>query len=117
MAYDFAVVQVIDAKRPKELPPSIQAAYSPTFGIKPGDEVTFQVRSFRTKRGGETWHFGDGTKPVHVTSDGNAKQLAKDGFAITSHRFEKPGQHLVRVEHTADNGMKATAHLAVVVEP
>src|SRR5690606_10978523 len=47
-AYDFAVVQVVDPKRPNELPPSIQAAYSPTFGIKPGDEVTFQVRSFRT---------------------------------------------------------------------
>ncbi len=115
-AYDFAVVQVIDPKRPQELPPSIQAAYSPTFGIKPGDEVTFQTRSFRTKRGGETWHFGDG-KPVAVKSDGNAKQLAKDGFAVTKQRFEKPGQHLVRVEHTADNGMKATAHLVVVVEP
>lgn len=116
-AYDFAVVQVIDAKRPSELPPSIQAAYSPTFGIKPGDEVTFQVRSFRTQHGGERWHFGDGTSPVDVKSDGNAQQLSKDGFAITTHRFDKPGQHLVRVEHTAENGMQATAHLVVFVEP
>jgi murein DD-endopeptidase MepM/ murein hydrolase activator NlpD len=115
-AYDFAVVQVIDSSKPAELPPSIQATYSPTLGIKPGDEVSFQVRSFRTTHGGETWHFGDGSEPVSVKSDGNAKQLAKDGFAMTKHRFEKPGQHIVRVEHTAENGHTATAHLVVVVE-
>ena len=30
-------------------------------GIKPGDPVTFKVRTFRTTDGQETWDFGDGT--------------------------------------------------------
>ena len=108
-AYDFAVVQVIDPRQPEELPPSIQAAYSPTLGIKPGDEVTFHVRSFRTSAASETWHFGDGSEPVKVKSDGNASQLAKDGFAVTKHRFANPGTYLVRVRRTNRQGFTATA--------
>src|SRR5262249_38861517 len=34
--YDFAVVNVIDREHPDQLPPSIHAVYSPTFGIKAG---------------------------------------------------------------------------------
>ena len=45
--YDFAVVQVMDRDHPKLVLPSIHAAYWPTLGLKPGDEVTFKVRTFR----------------------------------------------------------------------
>lgn len=113
--YDFAVVQVLDRNRPKVLPPTIHATYWPTFGIRPGDPVTFKVRTFRTREGEERWDFGDGHPPVTVRSDGNAVPLAPDGYAETVHRFEKPGLHVVRVERANAEGMKAVAHLAVRV--
>src|SRR5262249_20329430 len=55
--YDFAVVQVLDKDNPDKLPPTIHAAYAPSFGIKPGDPVTFKVRTFRTTEGHELWDF------------------------------------------------------------
>ncbi len=116
--YDFAIVQVIDRKEPIQQPPTIHAAYWPTFGVKPSDEVTFKVRSFRIKGddGEETWDFGDGTPPVTVKSDGNAVALAPDGYAITTHRFEDPGHYLVSVRRTNLRGETATARLQVRVE-
>ena len=42
----------------ESLPPSIQAAYAPTFGIRAGDPVTFKTRTFRTTHGSEIWDFG-----------------------------------------------------------
>jgi hypothetical protein len=112
--YDFAVVQVIDRSRMDRLPPTIHANYAPTFGIRPGDPVTFKVRTFRDV-GGETWDFGDGTSPVTVKSDGNAVMHAAAGYAETIHRFEKKGQYLVRVEHVRADGVKAVARLHVRV--
>jgi murein DD-endopeptidase MepM/ murein hydrolase activator NlpD len=112
--YDFAVVQVLDREHPDRLPPSIHAAYAPTLGIKPGDEITFKVRSFRTAEGGETWDFGDGSPPVKVKSDGNAVKLAKDGYAVTTHRYEKAGHYLVRVQHAGKHGI-AVARLHIRV--
>jgi murein DD-endopeptidase MepM/ murein hydrolase activator NlpD len=113
--YDFAIVQVVNRDRPKELPPSIHATYAPTFGIKPGEPVTFLVRTFRTTDGKETWDFGDGSPKVDVMSDGNVVPLAKDGYARTVHRFERPGHYLVRVERTNRRGETAVAHLHVRV--
>ena len=113
--YDFAVVQVFDRRDPQRLA-TIHAAYAPTFDIRPGDPVTFKVRTFRT-RGGEIWDFGDGSPRVPVTSDGNAEVHAEDGYAATVHRFAKPRDYVVRVEHTDENGIQATAHLHVKVEP
>lgn len=113
--YDFAVVNVCDKNQPDKLPPSIHAAYAPTFGIKPGDPVTFVVRTFRTTDGKEVWDFGDGTKKVEVQSDGNVVPLAKDGYARTVHRFEKAGHYVVRVERTNRHGYPAIAHLQVRV--
>jgi murein DD-endopeptidase MepM/ murein hydrolase activator NlpD len=113
--YDFAVVQVIDRQAPKTLPPTINANYSPTFGLRPGDPVTFKVRSFRTGAGGELWDFGDGTPPVSVRSDGNRHVHAPDGYAEVVHAFARPGHYLVRVSHTDANGLSAAAHLQVRV--
>jgi murein DD-endopeptidase MepM/ murein hydrolase activator NlpD len=117
VAYDFAVVQVLDKAHPDLLTPSIQAAYAPSLGIKAGEPVAFKVRSFRTTHGEETWNFGDGTAPVTVKSDGCVKTLAKDGFAVTEHRFAKPGDYIVRVERANERGEKAVGHLWLTVGP
>ncbi len=117
VAYDFAVVQVLDKGHPDQLIPSIQASYSPSLDVKAGEPVTFKVRTFRTTHGEESWNFGDGTAPVTVKSDGCVKALAKDGFAITEHRFAKPGDYIVRVERANQRGEKAIAHLWVQVGP
>jgi len=117
--YDFAVVQIIDRDNPTEGPPAIHAVYYPTFDIKAGDEITFKVRTFRigAEEGHETWDFGDGTPIVTVSSDGNAQKLAKDGYAVTTHRYTKPGHYLVRVQRTNDRGETATGRLHVRVGP
>lgn len=114
--YDFATVVVIDEAFPERLPPTIHAAFSPTLNIRPGQAVTFKVRSFRTTVGEETWDFGDGTAKATVRSDGNVKALAKDGYASTEHRFAKGGDYLVRVERSNEHGLKAIGHLHVRVE-
>jgi hypothetical protein len=113
--YDFAVVQVFDGTAPDKLPPTINANYYPTFGLKPGDPVTFQVRTFATRTGREVWDFGDGSAPVETQSDGNVDPHAKDGYARTVHRYAKAGHYLVRVERTGHNGARAVAHVHVRV--
>ncbi|SIO22824.1 PKD domain-containing protein [Singulisphaera sp. GP187] len=114
--YDFAIVQVLDRSNPDQLPPTIHASFMPTTGIKPGEPVTFKVRTFRTTDGEETWDFGDGTPAVTSHSDGTVKPLAKDGYAILTHPFAKPGHYLVRVERANRQGAKAVARLHVVVD-
>lgn len=116
VAYDFAIVQVIDSANLDKLPPAIHPTYAPTMGIKSGAPVTFKVRSFRTTHGSESWDFGDGSAAVTVKSDGNVKQLAKDGYAVTTHRFARPGTYIVTVERENEFGHKAIGHLAVEVE-
>jgi murein DD-endopeptidase MepM/ murein hydrolase activator NlpD len=113
--YDFAVVNVLAKGQAEKLPPSIHAVYYPTFGIKPGDPVTFMVRTFRTTDGTETWDFGDGSARVEVQSDGNVVPLAKDGYARTVHRFQKAGHYVVRVERSNRHGYTAVGHLHVRV--
>jgi murein DD-endopeptidase MepM/ murein hydrolase activator NlpD len=113
--YDFAIVNIVNREHPEQLPPSIHAAYAPTENIEPGQAVKFLVRTFRTTDGEETWDFGDGTPPVVVHSDGNVVQLAKDGYAQTIHRFERPGLYLVRVQRSDRRGFTATARLKVLV--
>ena len=115
VAYDFAVVQVLDKDHPDLIPPSIHAAYAPSLNVKAGQTLTFKVRTFRTTHGQETWDFGDGSAPVTVKSDGCVKPLAKDGFAVTEHRFAKPGNYIVRVERSNERGEKTMAHLWVEV--
>jgi hypothetical protein len=114
--YDFAFVDVVDREHSDQLPPSIHPAYAPTMGLKPGQPIKFLVRTFGTTDGEETWDFGDGTPKVTVHSDGNAVQHAKDGYAITTHSFAKPGLYLVHVERTNRHGLTAVGRLKVRVE-
>jgi len=113
--YDFAVVQIIDRNHPDQVPPAIHAVYYPTFGIKPGDEVTFKVRSFRIKEGSEVWDFGDGTPEVTVQSDGNAQVHNPQGYAVTKHRYGKAGHYIATVERTNERGHRAVTHLHIRV--
>lgn len=115
-AYDFPHVEIVQADRLDDLPPTIHAAFAPTMGLHAGDPVAFKVRTFRTTDGEETWDFGDGSRPVSVRSDGNVNMHAPDGYAVTTHRYERPGDYLVRVERTNRRGWKATARLHVHVE-
>jgi len=115
VAYDFATVQVHDSQHPAITPPAIHANYHPTLGIKPGDTVTFKVRSFGAIQPEETWDFGDGTPAVKVHSDRNANTHDPNGYAVTTHRFAKQGSYLVRVERTSP-GYPAIGHLHVVVD-
>ena len=112
--YDFETVDVLDPLHPNQTPPSIQAAYWPTTGIAPGAAVTFKVRTFGTTDGEEIWSFGDGAT-ARTKSDGNVVPLAKDGFAVTTHIFQKPGDYIVRVERINRLGQEAIAHLLVRV--
>jgi hypothetical protein len=113
-AYDFETVNVLDPEHPDQVPPSIQAAYWPTLGLAPGKPVTFKVRTFGTTDGQESWSFGDGATAT-TKSDGNVVPLAKNGFAVTTHAFTKPGDYIVRVERANHLGQKAVAHLWVRV--
>ncbi len=117
VAYDFAIVQVLDPASSDPIPPGIHAAYAPTENLHPGDPITFKVRTFDTTDGSETWDFGDGSPTVEVHSDGNVKELALDGYAVTTHGFARPGDYLPRVERTDRHGRKATARLHVRIEP
>ena len=113
--YDFAIVQVIDRNQKDMFPPTIHASYAPSFNIRAGDPVTFKVRTFRAAIGNETWDFGDGSEPVKTRSDGNARPHDPNGYAVTTHRFTRGGQYIVRVVGIGNQGMKATAHLLVRV--
>jgi len=95
---------------------SIHAAFSPTQGIKAGDPVTFKVRTFGATDGREKWNFGDGSPVVYSRSDGNVKKLDPNGYAIRTHRFQRPGHYLVHVARTNGLGIRAEARLHVVVE-
>jgi hypothetical protein len=117
VAYDIATVQVLAKKQTSNFPPTIHAAYAPTFGIHAGAPVTFKVRTFRTTFGSEHWDFGDGSPKLEVQSDGNAKPLSKDGYAVTQHRYAKPGNYIARVERTNDSGEIAVARLVIDVAP
>jgi hypothetical protein len=115
--YDFCRVLVVDPKQPDRLPPAIHVVYYPTTGLKAGDEVTFKVRSFSidANDGVESWDFGDGSPKGETQSDGNETKLAKDGYAIISHRYTEPGHYIVTVSRSDRHGHTAIGHVHVRV--
>jgi hypothetical protein len=116
-SYDFAIVQVVDRQTPEPVAPSIHPTYVPSQGLRPGDLVTFKVRTFNTTHGKETWDFGDGSPPAETQSDGNIADRNPVGYTITGHRYSKPGDYLVRVERADSRGYKAIGRLWVQVLP
>jgi murein DD-endopeptidase MepM/ murein hydrolase activator NlpD len=115
VAYDFAVVDVIERGRTNKPSPAMHAAYFPSLNIRPGDPVTFVVRTAATTPTGETWDFGDGSPPVKVQSDASIGSHGA-GYATRVHSFAKPGQYLVRAEHITEAGAVITMRLHVSVE-
>jgi murein DD-endopeptidase MepM/ murein hydrolase activator NlpD len=115
--YDFTVVQVYDRDNPGHTIPAMQPAYHPSLDISPGDPVTFLVRTFNTEIGSEVWDFGDDTPLISVISETPDRQNYTEGkFATTVHAFAEPGDYIVKVERSDEAGIKATAHLHVVVK-
>ncbi|HTU01496.1 MAG TPA: PKD domain-containing protein [Candidatus Sulfotelmatobacter sp.] len=116
--YDFAIVLVNERPSPsgpERLPPTIHPAYFPTIDLKPGEPITFLVRSFRTTYGQETWDFGDRSATVKVKSDGNVEEHAKDGYQRTVHSYKKAGTYIVTVDRTNARGERAVGRLKVVI--
>lgn len=114
--YDFTIVQVYDRENPDQTIPAMQPAYHPSLNIKPGDPVTFLVRTFNTDFGNEVWDFGDGSPQVTVKSEFVEKNNSSKGkFAETVHSFSKSGNYIVNVERTDEDGIIAISHLHVVV--
>ncbi len=116
VGYDFAVVQVHAPGKDAPLAPAIHPSFTPTFDVRPGQPVTFLVRSFGTAQPGETWDFGDGSGPLDVRSDGNADAHNPDGYARCTHAYAAPGDYIATVTHTNEHGYAATGKLWVRVE-
>jgi PKD repeat protein len=116
---DFAVVQVFDPEKPVPVPPALHVASWPTMGLRAGQEVTFKARTFgvRPDEGSEAWDFGDGSEPAQTRSDGNKDHHAKEGYAVATHRYAKPGRYIVTVRRTDDRGLTATGRIWIAVEP
>jgi murein DD-endopeptidase MepM/ murein hydrolase activator NlpD len=113
--YDFTVVQVYDRKHPERTIPVMQPAYHPTLNIKPGDSVTFLVRTFNTDSDNEIWDFGDGSPKVIVKSYVDPVNNTTGKFAETVHSFATPGHYIVSVERSNDSGIKAISRLHIEV--
>jgi|GEM_PF-375685 len=113
--YDFAVVVVAQRDRPEQVAPALHVAYWPSLGVRAGDTLTFKARMFGATQGEETWDFGDGTPPAVTRSSRSAEPHAKDGYAVIAHRYERPGDYLVRVERKNDLGWPAIGRVHVPV--
>ena len=53
----------------------------------------------------------EGTRPIRRQN----KQHDPNDYAVTTHRYKKPGHYLVTVQRVNDRGQPATAHLHVRV--
>ena len=116
--YDFSIVLVNEKPSPsgpERVPPTIHPAYFPTMDVKPGEPITFFVRSFATTDGEETWDFGDGSAKIKMKSDGNVEEHAKNGYQRTVHSYQKAGTYIVTVDRTNARGERAVGHLKVVI--
>jgi murein DD-endopeptidase MepM/ murein hydrolase activator NlpD len=114
--YDFATVIVFEeGSNGQNRPPRIHSTFYPTTNISPGEKVFFQVRARNTTDGYDVWNFDDGSDPVTVKSNIETDNHADVGYSITSHRFEEPGDYLVKVRRENAAGT-ATNHLHVSVQ-
>jgi murein DD-endopeptidase MepM/ murein hydrolase activator NlpD len=117
VAYDFVRVLVVDPAEADVFPPNVHAAYWPTEGLKAGDPVTILVRTFRTPPGTETIDFGDGSESAKVRSGSDTGNLDPNGYASVVHRYEQPGDYLVRIDRENEQGWPVFTHLHIRVMP
>lgn len=116
-AYDFVRVLVVDPTPTERFPPNVHAAFWPTQGLRAGEPVTLKVRSFRTTEGREKINFGDGSPTVHVQSKSDAGNLDPNGYATIIHRYQEPGDYLVRIDRENESGWPAFTYLHIAVLP
>jgi murein DD-endopeptidase MepM/ murein hydrolase activator NlpD len=115
-AYDFAYVMVLDPDNLKHYTPNMNINHHPARDISVGDRITFMARAFRMAGGRERWDFGDGSPIVYTESPADAKPLDPDGYARIEHAYQAPGDYIVTVSRTHDNGQTATAKAWVHVD-
>jgi murein DD-endopeptidase MepM/ murein hydrolase activator NlpD len=114
--YDFMYIQVYDKDDPEKPVPAIHPVFYPSLNIRPGDLVTFLVRTFGSSAGEEVWDFGDGSDKVIVNSGVVQRESQNEGeYARTVHSFSRAGNYVVRVERTNEFGLTAVGHLHVFV--
>ena len=111
----IAIVVVIDRAHPDQGVSTLHVAYAPSLQVRAGDEVTFKARAFGTTDGEETWDFGDGSPKATTHSNRHTEQHAKDGYAVITHRYPRPGDYLIRVERTDAQGRVAIGRVHVPV--
>ncbi len=116
VAYDFAYVMALDPADLEHYTPNVNINYYPTRNLKPGDPITFKARAFRIQGGEEIWDFGDGSPTQTTRSPEDAKPLAPEGYVALEHRYEKPGDYIVKVSRTHDNGQTAHAKAWVHID-
>ncbi len=119
--YDIAVVQVYGDNE-TVLPPYLHAAFSPSQGVKPGDEITFMVRTMRIQAIAEVWDFGDGSAELRTKSAFTPDELNRDphnpnGYAKITHTYDKPGDYIVTIRSENPSGVFGVARLYVKVSP
>lgn len=117
VSYDFVRVLVVDPADPDTFPPNVHAAFWPTEGLKAGEPVTILVRSFRSAEGRERIDFGDGSEAVFVRSSLEKGNLDPQGYASVVHRYEKPGDYLVRIDREHEKSWPSFTHLHIRVLP
>jgi murein DD-endopeptidase MepM/ murein hydrolase activator NlpD len=118
-AYDLTVVEVAD-QNAGGMPVGLHAAYTPSLGLRAGDEVTFAARLFNTDEPELSWDFGDGS-PIVQTKCAPLSPHAGNphdpkGYALTTHRYQAAGRYLVCVDYLAHkHETSATARLFMEV--
>ncbi len=113
--YDFATVVVFgEGDATENRPPRMHATFYPTRNIEPGEKVFFKLRARYVTEGYDVVDFGDGTEPFRIKSNINPDTHAKIGYAMTSHRYEEPGDYIVTVQRETSEGI-ATDKLYVKV--
>jgi murein DD-endopeptidase MepM/ murein hydrolase activator NlpD len=111
--FDFAYIQIFDRKNPEKQISTIHTAYYPSLDLKPGDSVTFFVRTFGCETGKEIWDFGDGS--AKITVERNSSQIENKEYVSTIYSYSKPGHYVVKVQRINQFGFPAIGHLDVVV--
>lgn len=100
--------------------PRVHVAYSPTFGIKPGDPIIFRSRGFKLSNEGgvDIYDFGDGSPKVEVPSNIDSAQHASNGYGTIVHHYKKPGNYIVRIDRIDEKtGYMGSQHLHIIVNP
>lgn len=107
--YDFARVKVVEYNDSNAVWPWIHASFHPSRNVSAGDEIVFKVRTSGSAEGPkgmmegrDVWDFGDGSPTEEVRSNPTPEQHDKNGYAVVTHRYRKPGDYIATVQRKND---------------